>query len=68
MGQQTDIHQNLVAENVNVELVSYILDQLHEQFAFVERGEIFACLIFRFELKNARQTQIKQKRVVDAVR
>lgn len=31
VGEQTDVHENLVAEHVDVELVGHVADKLHKQ-------------------------------------
>ena len=41
MREQADVHQDLVAKNVDVQLVRHIPDQLHEQVTLVQPVELF---------------------------
>lgn len=46
MSQQSNVDQNLVTQNVDIELIRNIFNQLHEKLAFVKLRKIFACFIF----------------------
>ncbi|CAD1473382.1 unnamed protein product, partial [Heterotrigona itama] len=41
MREQADVHQDLMAKNVDVQLVGHVPDQLHEQVTFVQPVELF---------------------------